>query len=81
VARIHSSLNYFDPNGEESFTLSRGHKTIEVKYDTLRTYAMVGKESVTGEIVKLEVCHLPYGLSTTVEAYRRFISRLNGVVA
>jgi hypothetical protein len=76
-----STLLWFDPGVEDVFTLKRGHKLIDRHYRTLRRYAIYGCRDVNGCMVQLEVCKLPGGVGTTVEAYRRFISRLNNVAA
>jgi hypothetical protein len=75
-----AALNWFCPDGETVFTLSRGHREIDCTYWTLRRYAKYGSRDVNGETVLLQVCKLPGGIGTTLEAYRRFISRLSGVL-
>lgn len=74
----HSRFDFFDPGDEETFLLSQAPKSISLSYWSLRDYAHQGKLSIRGALVRLEVCQLPQGLGTTLQAYRRFIARLNG---
>lgn len=48
-------------------------------YQTVRGWCLIGKlNRRTGERVKLESVYLPAGLCTDVDAFLRFVERLNG---
>jgi hypothetical protein len=76
-----SNWAFFTPGNEQPFTLSRGPKELGITYWSLWRYARYGRKGLDGAVVRLEVCLLPGGLGTTLEAYARFIARLNGATA
>lgn len=68
-----------DQTKEDVFQLSDGPKKVSKSYWTLRSFILHGKQrSSDGKIIYLERIELTGGLATSVEAYNRFISRLNG---
>lgn len=76
IARLYE---FFDPGDEKPFLLGEAPRNgIQRGYDTMRNWALEGIENpITKEKVRLRVCRTPAGLATTMEEYRRFISRLN----
>ena len=68
-----------DPEEEDVFVLSDGQKKVSKHYNTLRHYIHVGVFNKTTEkTTKLESFLLPEGEATSVQAYDRFIRRING---
>jgi len=68
-----------DPSKEDIFVLSESPKRLRKSSRMVRLYITQGVKNVmTGEIVKLESIRLPGGLGTSMEAWFRFIERLNG---
>lgn len=82
AAKLASRYIFFDPFDyeDEPFLLNAAPESLGVAYNSLKRYARIGKESVTGEMVRLEVCLLPGGLATTQRAWRKFIGAINGKV-
>lgn len=73
-----------DIEAEDVFLLSEGQRKQAVgkSYTRLREYIVNGvpiaDENGRRIMIKLESIKLPTGLATSVEAYGRFIRRLNG---
>lgn len=68
-----------NPGIEDTFPLSDGPKKVGKSYSALKSYIDIGKKRRgDGAVVFLEKIMLTSGLGTSVEAYNRFIIRLNG---
>lgn len=50
-------------------------------FHTVQTWAMHGRKGTDGMRHTIEWCKLPRGRATSIEAYYRFIQRLNGELA
>jgi hypothetical protein len=81
--RISTDVLYEEPFAINSYRQSPRLKKIFSAVDPTSVYKMTrGRVStITGEMVRLEVCLNAGGvLSTSVPAYQRFVMRLNGVI-
>ena len=66
-------------NREVRYPLARlaGKLPPNPHYDTVLEWCKLGKRSDSGKIVKMEAVRGTAGLESSVEAYHRFIERLN----
>jgi hypothetical protein len=67
---------YFAPVGEQKFYLCDAPGVVQESAACLRDIIRRGRRSASGRRVLLEICVLPRGIGTTLEAYNRFLERL-----
>lgn len=67
---------------EKVFPIGEAKRHVGVTDHTVRRLIDRGRISrVTGDLVQLECCYLQSNqLATSIEAYRRFLEKLNGAV-
>jgi hypothetical protein len=66
-----------DPKTEKLISLRQLGKEIERGYNNILELVKVGRQSVGGKTVKLEAIKTPSGWMTSMEAYYRFVRKLN----
>lgn len=68
-----------NPDKEEVFRLSEGPERVGMSYAKLYKLIKNGRESVDGELVKLEYLTFENGMVTSVEAIARLRRRLSAI--
>lgn len=66
-----------DVTKEKLMPLSDLARQLDVSYNTVNRMILFGRKNLQGEIVKMECLNTPSGRRTTIEAYYRFIGKLN----
>ncbi len=74
-----TALMAIDPSVELPLAFSELGRAVNYKVgrNTVREWAEEGRVSTSGNRVYLEWIMMPWGRATTVEAYYRFLDRLN----
>lgn len=66
-----------DVKKEKLIPLSDLARSLGVSYNTVNRMVSTGRKNLQGEMVKLECLNTQSGRRTTIEAYYRFIGKLN----
>jgi hypothetical protein len=66
-----------DPKTEQLISLRELGKEIERSYNNVLELVLHGRDSIGGINVKLEAIKTPSGYKTSMDAYYRFVRKLN----
>ena len=66
-----------DVQKEKLLTFAQLAKELDVSYNTINRMVDKGTESVGGSVVKLACVKTPSGRKTSLEAYYRFLGKIN----
>jgi hypothetical protein len=75
--KVEQVVGMIDPRTEELVTLKELGQRLQRTYNNIYELVRVGRESVGGKTVQLEVIKTPGGMRTSMEAYYRFLRKLN----